>query len=94
MKTIFLIEGSAGQWDEYHTWIVCGGFDKQILQTKCDELNGIANDKFERGKVISESAQKDEYDFPLNLTEEEMELYEYYAFYGIELFKIIETEVI
>jgi len=91
---IFLIQGSAGQWDDYHTWIVCGGFDKNLLQLKCDSLNKEAKSKFDKGKDISESCQKDEYDYPINLTDEELELHHYYSFGGLEHFQIIETTII
>lgn len=94
MKTIFLIQGSAGQWDDYHTWIVCGGFDKSIIEEKCNYLNEETQLKLEKGRILYDKTQRDEYDFPLNLTEEEMELYHYYTFNEGERFQVIETEVI
>lgn len=91
---IFLIQGSAGQWDDYHTWIVCGGFDKNLLQLKCDSLNKEAQLKFDRGKSISESSERDEYDYPCNLTDEDLEIFFYYSFNELEHFQIIETNII
>lgn len=91
---IFLIQGSAGQWDDYHTWIVCGGFDKNLLQLKCDSLNKEAQSKYEKGKIISEISEMDEYDCPIGISDEELEFYNYYLFYGPESFQIIETNVI
>jgi hypothetical protein len=44
--------------------------------------------------MISESCQKDEYDYPINLTDEELELHHYYSFGGLEHFQIIETTII